>query len=107
MRANRQNPPAYAGSPVGCREVMGSESETPKPTPTKRSSKTRTPKAPTETPSTGWGARNGKKTLIAYVDPAVVRELKRLAADIDRTQQDLIIEGLNEVFIKHGRKPIA
>ena len=63
-------------------------------------------KAEKNKPSTSKG-RQGKKTVIAYFDPAVVRELKLVGADQDKTMQDLIAEGVNEVLVKYGKKPIA
>ena len=75
-----------------------------KPKAVSRTTKTKTGDKP---PAQGYAARTGKKTLIAFVDPAAVRELKILAADTEMTQQGLFIEALNDLFVKHGRKPIA
>lgn len=52
-------------------------------------------------------SREGKKTTIAYIDPAGSRELKMLAVDTGRSQQDLLVEAINDLLIKHGRKPLA
>ncbi len=52
-------------------------------------------------------SRKGKKTVIAYLDPAGVRELKILAARQEKTQQDLIIEAVNDLLEKHGMKALA
>ena len=52
-------------------------------------------------------SRQGKRGIVAYVDPLVIRELKILSADIEKSQQDLFVEALNDLFIKHGKKPIA
>lgn len=52
-------------------------------------------------------SRQGKKTVIAYLDPAGVRELKILAARTEKTQQDLLIEAVNDLLIKHGMKALA
>ncbi len=52
-------------------------------------------------------SRQNKKPVNAYIEPAGVRELKILAADTGRTQQELIIEAINDVLIKYGRKPVA
>jgi hypothetical protein len=41
-----------------------------------------------------------------YVSPKVVREIKRLALDIDRRPHDLLIEGVNLMLRKHGRPSI-
>ena len=52
-------------------------------------------------------SRRGKKGIVAYVDPLVIRELKILSADKDRPMQDLFIEAINDLLVKHGKKPIA
>jgi hypothetical protein len=52
-------------------------------------------------------SREGKKTTIAYIDPAGARELKMLALDTGRSQQDLLVEAINDLLIKHGKKPLA
>lgn len=52
-------------------------------------------------------SREGKKTTIAYIDPAGSRELKMLAVDTGRSQQDLLVEAINDLLIKYGRKPLA
>ena len=52
-------------------------------------------------------SRQGKKGIVAYVDPLVIRELKILSADKSRSMQDLFIEAINDLLLKHGKKPIA
>lgn len=52
-------------------------------------------------------SRQGKKAITGYFDVAVSRQLKQLALDRDTTVQALLSEGLNELFIKYGRNPIA
>ncbi len=52
-------------------------------------------------------SRRNKKSLNAFVDPEVAKQLKLLSVETGITQQDLLIEALNELFIKHGKKPIA
>jgi hypothetical protein len=52
-------------------------------------------------------SRQGKKAITGYFDPAVSRQLRQLALDKDTTVQALLSEGLNELFIKYGRNPIA
>ena len=61
-------------------------------------SATRYPKAST---------REGKRVVTAYVSPEAFRQLKRLAADTDAQQQDLLVEGINLLFEKHGLSRIA
>ena len=51
--------------------------------------------------------RKGKAGLLSYHDPAVIQQLKVLAAELGVTQQKLIAEGLNHVFAKHGKPQIA
>jgi hypothetical protein len=51
--------------------------------------------------------RKGKAGLLSYHDPAVIQQLKVLAAELGTTQQKLIAEGLNYVFAKHGKPQIA
>ncbi|MCJ2111582.1 hypothetical protein MKK64_10295 [Methylobacterium sp. E-025] len=45
--------------------------------------------------------------MTAYVSPEAFRQLKRLAADTDAQQQDLLLEGINLLFEKHGLSRIA
>ena len=52
-------------------------------------------------------SRQGKKGLTIWLDPAVIRALKQLAAEVDRTQESLVREALNQLFKDHGKPPIA
>lgn len=52
-------------------------------------------------------SRVKKKSINAFVDPAVVKQLKMLSAETEKTQQDLLKEAINELFIKYGKKGIA
>ena len=52
-------------------------------------------------------SRQGKKAITAHFDPAVAKQLKQLALDRDTTIQNLFGEALNDLFIKHGKSPIA
>ena len=65
----------------------------------------------TEEPATANGntqaSRHKKKSVNAFIDPAAAKELKLLAVEIGRTQQQLFIEAINDVLIKYGKKPIA
>jgi hypothetical protein len=51
--------------------------------------------------------REGKKMIAAPIDPAAHRQLKMLAAELDRKAEDLIREALRDLFAKHGKPPIA
>lgn len=64
------------------------------------------PAAPRKTAVTP--ARVGKKALITYHDPAVSKQLKQMALDMDRESiQSLVIEALNDLFQKYRRPTIA
>ena len=47
-------------------------------------------------------SRQGLKHVGAYVDPAVARQLRVIAAGEDSTTQALIIEGIERVFQSRG-----
>jgi hypothetical protein len=51
--------------------------------------------------------KRNKAGLLTMHDPAVLRQLKTLAAEQGTTQQKLVAEGLNMVFVKYGKPPIA
>jgi hypothetical protein len=51
--------------------------------------------------------KRNKAGLLTMHDPAVLRQLKTLAAEQGLTQQKLVAEGLNMVFVKYGKPPIA
>jgi hypothetical protein len=52
-------------------------------------------------------SRVGKVSIGLWVDPAVRKQLAQLALDSDRDQGELIAEGLNLLFERYGRPPIA
>lgn len=52
-------------------------------------------------------SRQGKKALLTHHDPAVLTQLKQLSLDADMTQQKLVAEALNLLFVKYGKSPIA
>ncbi len=52
-------------------------------------------------------SRKGKVAITQWVDPAVRKQLARLALDIDSSQAALIAEALNLLFEKYGQPPIA
>lgn len=63
------------------------------------------PDPPTKTPP---ACRAGKKALTTYHDPAVSKQLKQLALDLDRESiQSLVEEALNDLFQKYRRPTIA
>lgn len=52
-------------------------------------------------------SRRGKVAITQWVDPAVRKQLARLAIDIDSSQGALVAEALNLLFEKYGQPPIA
>lgn len=68
------------------------------------------PEPVAEAPSQGGytaPSRRGKKPVTGYYDPAVRQQLAVLAAEEDRSQNDLIAEALNILFERYGKSPIA
>lgn len=52
-------------------------------------------------------SRVGKVSIGLWVDPAVRKQIARLALDLDKDQADLIAEGLNLMFERYGKPTIA
>ena len=51
--------------------------------------------------------REGKKMIATPIDPAAHRQLKMLAAELGRKSEDMIREAIRDLFVKHGKPPIA
>jgi len=51
--------------------------------------------------------RRGKRGLTIYLDPVAHAELKSIAESEDKQLQALLIEGINLVLQRYGKKPIA
>ena len=52
-------------------------------------------------------SRRGKVAITYWDDPLVRKQIAQLALDLDRNQADLVAEGLNLLFEKYGKSPIA
>lgn len=52
-------------------------------------------------------SRLGKRSVGGHFTPEAARQLRILAAETDRTVQDLLAEALNDLFRKHNRSAIA
>ncbi len=61
--------------------------------------------APPRTPVAA--SRVGKRSISGHVEPAVQKQLRRLAVDLDRSHQSLLDEALNDLFRKYNRSAIA
>jgi hypothetical protein len=52
-------------------------------------------------------SRRGKVAITLWVDPAVRKQVAQLGLDHDKSQAELVAEGLNLLFEKYGKSPIA
>ena len=53
-------------------------------------------------------SRRGKRRVSVDVDPEVVRQLKEIGLALDdRSTQSMLVEAINDFFVKHGRSPLA
>ena len=52
-------------------------------------------------------SRRGKVAITQWVDPAVRKQIARMAIDLDSSQSALVAEALNLLFEKYGKPPIA
>ncbi len=51
--------------------------------------------------------RRGKRGLTIYISPAAHADLKSIAEQEDKQLQALLIEGINLILQRYGKKPIA
>ena len=52
-------------------------------------------------------SRIGKRSISGHVNPEVQKQLRLLAADLDRSHQSLLDEALNDLFRKYNVGAIA
>ena len=52
-------------------------------------------------------SRQGKRCLTGWFDPKTHQQVRIIAAKEDKTYQQVLGEGLNLLFEKHGMPPIA
>lgn len=52
-------------------------------------------------------SRQGKRAVTLWLEPNVVRQLNIIAAETDRTREDLFRDVLNALFELHGKPQIA
>ena len=52
-------------------------------------------------------SRQGKRAVTGFFDPLVARELRKLAAEHDRSIQSFLAEAINDLFRKYKVRPIA
>ena len=51
--------------------------------------------------------KRGKHLISAMFEEPTYRQFTTLAAELGLHRQDLLREALNDIFIKHGKPPIA
>jgi hypothetical protein len=51
--------------------------------------------------------KRGKHLISAMFEEPTYRQFTTLAAELGLQRQDLLREALNDVFVKHGKPPIA
>ena len=51
-------------------------------------------------------SRKGKSFVGGYFDPAAAKELKKLAIDLDISQEAAIAQALNMLLESHGKPPV-
>jgi hypothetical protein len=51
--------------------------------------------------------RAGKKKITAAVGPDVHLKFRQLGLEAGKTNENLLIEAINDLFIKYGKPPIA
>lgn len=47
-------------------------------------------------------SRQGKKPVTAYVDKEMHRQLRSLGLDLEKSNQEMILEALKDYFERHG-----
>ena len=52
-------------------------------------------------------SRSGKKPVTAYVEKTAHKQLRSLGLDLDKSNQDMIVEALNDYFSRHGLDRLA
>ena len=52
-------------------------------------------------------SRQGKRHISGYFDPAVLRQVKIICAEEDKTVNEVLAEALNAYFVNLGKPPIA
>ena len=47
------------------------------------------------------------KGILVRVNKTTRADLKRLAIDLDTSMQGLLVQAINDILVRHGRKPTA
>jgi hypothetical protein len=65
------------------------------------------PEPVTPAPAAQHGPKRGKHLISGMFEPAVYRQFGVLAAELGIDKRELLREALNDLFVKHGKPPIA
>jgi hypothetical protein len=79
----------------------------PAPAPKATSAASAAPKDASSAGSLLQPSRRGKVAITLWVDPAVRKQVAQLGLDHDKSQAELVAEGLNLLFERYGKSPIA
>lgn len=52
-------------------------------------------------------SRSGKKPVTAYVEKTAHKQLRLLGLDLEKSNQDMIVEALNDYFERHDLDRLA
>lgn len=52
-------------------------------------------------------SRRGKRHISGYFEPEVLRQVKILCAEEDKTVNQVLADALNSLFVNKGKAPIA
>jgi len=51
--------------------------------------------------------REGKRGKLVFINEAAEKSFSIMAIELDKTNQALMVEAINDLFVKYGRDPIA
>lgn len=65
------------------------------------------PRPPEDDASAAAPSRVGRVQVAGFFSKEASKQLRQLALDTDGTVQSLLAEAINDLFVKHGKPPIA
>ena len=105
IAAERKGP--VAGRPSLFKSVVATRTEEPPAKPVE-DGKEDAPNTPRKRAAVrGRQDRTDKRQIAGFFSPECAKQLRMLAAEQDTTVQELIRDGLNLMFQKHSKPPIA
>ena len=101
-QGNRQKRPSLFGAVGKGLPEAAAETDAPAAAAPEASRQTAVRAAPR-----GRQDRQDKRQIAGFFSAECARQLRMLAAEKDTTVQELLKEGLNMMFVSHGKPPIA